>query len=156
MALAVAAAVPGLEVHAVDVEPRAVACARRNLEPLGCLVHAGDLFEPLGTHLQGRIDVLVANAPYVPSDAVALMPPEARLHEPRVALDGGADGLDVQRRVTAEASRWLSADGHLLIETSEEQAPLTAAAFAEAGLVVRVAHSAERRRHGRRRHPAAS
>jgi release factor glutamine methyltransferase len=143
VALAVAAAVPGLELYAVDVEPHAVACARRNLERVGGRVYAGDLFEPLGEQLHGRIDVLVANAPYVPSDAVALMPPEARLHEPRVALDGGADGLDVQRRVIAEAGRWLAAYGHLLIETSEEQAPITAVAYERAGFTVRIAHSDE-------------
>jgi release factor glutamine methyltransferase len=89
------------------------------------------------------VDVLVVNAPYVPSDAVQLMPPEARLHEPRVALDGGADGLDVHRRVAALAPRWLAPGGHLLIETSERQAPHTAAAVAAAGLAPRVVHSAE-------------
>ena len=63
----------------------------------------------------------VANAPYVPTEAIALLPPEAREHEPRVALDGGADGLDVLRRVTAARRRWLAPGGHLLIETSERR-----------------------------------
>ena len=57
------------------------------------------------------------NAPYVPTDAIALMPPEARDHEHRVALDGGAEGLDVQRRVAARRPRWLAPGGRLLIET---------------------------------------
>ncbi len=71
------------------------------------------------------MDVLAVNAPYVPHDAIALMPPEARLHEPGVALDGGPDGLDVQRRVVREAGSWLAPGGRLLIETSVAQASLT-------------------------------
>ena len=63
------------------------------------------------------------------------MPPEARDHEPRIALDGGADGLDVQRRVAADAPAWLRPGGALLIETGADQAPRTAAVFAAAGLV---------------------
>jgi release factor glutamine methyltransferase len=99
--VAVAAAVPGIELHAADVDPAAVRCARRNVTAFGGQVHEGDLDAPLPAALRGRVDVLVANAPYVPTGAVGLMPPEARLPEPRVALDGGADGLDVQRRACA-------------------------------------------------------
>ena len=66
------------------------------------------------------------------------MPPEARLHEPVLALDGGVDGLDLHRRIAAGASEWLSPSGTLLIETSEAQAEATAALFAEAGLVASV------------------
>ena len=61
------------------------------------------------------------------------MPPEARVHEPRVSLDGGADGLDVQRRVAAGAPAWLAPGGHLLIETSQRQAPQTPGAFSRHG-----------------------
>ena len=75
-------------------------------------MHEGDLDAPLPAALRGRVDVLVANAPYVPTDAIADMPPEARDHEARVALDGGADGLDVLRRVVDLAPRWLAPDGH--------------------------------------------
>lgn len=57
----------------------------------------GDNCEPLPASLRGRVDILVANAPYVPTESIRLMPPEARIHEPRMALDGGSDGLDVQR-----------------------------------------------------------
>jgi release factor glutamine methyltransferase len=141
--VAVAAAVPGIELHAADVDPAAVRCARRNVTGVGGQVYEGDLDAPLPATLAGRVDVLVANAPYVPTDAVGLMPPEARLHESRIALDGGADGLDVQRRVAAAAPRWLGPDGHLLIETSERQAPHTAAAITAAGLRARVVHAAE-------------
>jgi release factor glutamine methyltransferase len=106
-------------------------------------VHEGDLYEPLPAALRRRVDVLAVNAPYVPTEAVGLMPREARIHEPRVALDGGADGLDVQRRVTAAAPRWLASGGHLLIETSERQAPQTVEIFTRNGLIPRVARSDE-------------
>ena len=128
----VAALGPALELHAADVDPAAVACARRNLP--GADVHQGDLFAALPAGLQGRVDLLVANVPYVPSAALALMPPEARDHEPRVALDGGADGLDVARRVVAAAPSWLAAGGSLLFETGEAQVPAAVAALRAAGL----------------------
>jgi release factor glutamine methyltransferase len=140
---ALLATLDGIELHAADVEPAAVRCARRNVVTRGGHVYEGDLFAPLPCALRGRVDVLVANAPYVPTGEVGLMPPEARLHEPLVALDGGADGLDVQRRVIAEAPRWLAPGAHLLIETSVRQAPHTAAAMADAGLVPQVQRSEE-------------
>lgn len=133
---AVLAAVPDVALHAVDVDPAAVACARRNLP--GAEVHEGDLYEPLPPALHGRVAVLVANVPYVPTGAIALMPPEARLHEPAVALDGGADGLDVLRRVAAQAPRWLAPGGHLLVESSDRQAERAARVMTRAGLEPRV------------------
>ena len=127
-----------VELHAVDIDPAAVRCARRNLA--GAQVYEGDLYEPLAGSLRGRVDVLVANAPYVPTDAVALMPPEARLHEARVALDGGVDGLDVLRRVVAAAPEWLAPQGHVLFETSEQQAAQAVETIARIGrLTPRVA-----------------
>jgi release factor glutamine methyltransferase len=139
---ALATAIGEVALFAVDIDPVAVACAERNLAGIG-EVFEGDLYTTLPDCLLGRVDLLVVNAPYVPTDQIALMPPEARLHEARVALDGGTDGLDIQRRVIADALRWLTADGHLLIETSEHQAPHTAEAFASKGLTPRAAHSAE-------------
>lgn len=133
-----------LELYAVDVEPAAVRCARRNLASTGAYVGEGDLYDPLPATLRGRVDLLVVNAPYVPTDALELLPAEARDHEPRVALDGGTRGLDVQRRVTAEAARWLAPAGHLLMETSERQAPCTAADFTRSGLTARMASCEER------------
>ncbi|QXG76398.1 putative protein N(5)-glutamine methyltransferase [Modestobacter sp. L9-4] len=134
---AVATALGGVELHAADVDPAAVRCARRNLAGLGA-VYEGDLFDPLPVALAGRVDLLVVNAPYVPTAAIALMPPEARDHEARAALDGGADGLVVHRRVAAGARRWLAPGGTLLIETSRRQAPGTQALVAGAGLAARV------------------
>jgi release factor glutamine methyltransferase len=127
------------EVHAADIDPAAVRCARRNLAAVGGQVYEGDLYAPLPAALRGRVDVLVANAPYVPTAEIRLQPPEARLHEPRVALDGGTDGLDVLRRVIAGAPSWLAPAGGVLVEASERQAPELAEAVTRAGLIPRVA-----------------
>ncbi|WP_226759799.1 putative protein N(5)-glutamine methyltransferase, partial [Arthrobacter sp. SO3] len=114
---ALAALARPLELHASDIDPAAVGCAARNIVPFGGTVHEGDLYEALPERLRGRIDILAVNAPYVPSAEIATMPQEARLHEPRVSLDGGTDGLHVQRRVAAAARQWLAPGGSLLIET---------------------------------------
>jgi release factor glutamine methyltransferase len=127
--LAVAYAVPGVTLHAVDVEPVAVRCARRNLAPVGGHVYEGDLYAPLPSTLRGRVDVLVANVPYVPSGAVDLMPREARDHEPRVTLDGGPDGLDVLRRVARSAPEWLAPGGYVLVEIGGDQSDPALDAF---------------------------
>ena len=140
---ALAAAVDRADVHAADIDPAAVRCARRNLPGPRGHVYQGDLYEPLPGGLRGRVSVLVANVPYVPTGEIGFLPPEARAHEPRVALDGGADGLDVLRRVVAGAAEWLMPGGHLLIETSERQAPSAQAAFVAGGLAARVASSAD-------------
>ncbi|MCZ8517777.1 putative protein N(5)-glutamine methyltransferase [Paenibacillus filicis] len=140
---ALAASLERIELHSVDIDPAAVRCAHRNVTAVGGHVYEGDLYEPLPAILRGRVDVLVANVPYVPTEAIRLLPPEARLHEARVALDGGTDGLDVQRRVAAEAPLWLAPGGHLLIETSERQAPQTVGIFAHNGLIPQVVSSEE-------------
>jgi release factor glutamine methyltransferase len=138
---ALGAAVDRLELYAADLDPVAVRCARRNVAAVEGRVYEGDLYQPLPETLRGRVDVLVANAPYVPTEEIGLMPREARLHEPRVALDGGGDGLDVLRRVAVAAPGWLAPGGHLLFETSERQAPQTVEIVTDAGLAPRVVSS---------------
>ncbi|WP_067479717.1 putative protein N(5)-glutamine methyltransferase [Actinomadura hibisca] len=133
---ALAAALPSIELHAADIDPAAVRCARRNLDGP---VYEGDLFAPLPAALRGRVATLLANVPYVPTGEVALLPAEAREHEARVALDGGADGLAVLRRVAGEAPDWLAPGGHLLFETSDRQAARAVATVEAAGLRVEVA-----------------
>lgn len=133
---AVLDASPALEVHVADVSAAALACAARNAPD--ATRHRGDLWAALPDTLRGRVDVLAANAPYVPTDRIAAMPPEARDHEPREALDGGADGVEVHRRLAAGAPEWLRADGVLLVETGRPQAPLTVAAMEASGLTARV------------------
>jgi release factor glutamine methyltransferase len=144
LGVAVATAVDGAELHAADVDPAAVSCARGNVARVGGQACEGDLYEALPPALRGRVDVLLANVPYVPSDAIALMPPEARLHEARVALDGGADGLDVARRVIEAAPAWLAPGGSLLFETSEDQASDAVETVTAAGLRGRVVADDER------------
>ena len=133
---ALAAAVDQSEVHAADIDAAAVRCARQNVAGQ---VYQGDLYEPLPAGLRGRVAVLVANVPYVPTREIGFLPPEARTHEPRTALDGGPDGRDVLRRVAAGAPQWLAPGGHLLIETSDRQVSSAEAAFAACGLVTGVA-----------------
>ncbi|MCL6668069.1 putative protein N(5)-glutamine methyltransferase [Streptomyces panaciradicis] len=140
---ALAAALGAVELHAADIDPAAVRCARRNIADAGGRVHEGDLFEALPDDLRGRIDILAANVPYVPTGEVGLLPAEARDHEPLVALDGGTDGLDVLRRVAAQAPDWLAPGGCVLVETSERQAETAVDAFSGAGLMATTAVSEE-------------
>lgn len=124
---------------AADIDPAAVRCAARNVARVGGRAVQGDLFAALPTELRGRVDVLTANVPYVPTDAVGQMPPEARDHEPRAALDGGHDGLQVLARVAVAAGEWLAPGGSLLVETAEEQVPAALRLLIGAGLSARVA-----------------
>ncbi|WP_328539160.1 putative protein N(5)-glutamine methyltransferase [Streptomyces sp. NBC_00344] len=141
---ALVSALPGrAELYAADVDPAAVRCARRNVAGVGGRVHVGDLYDALPVALRGRIDILLANVPYVPTGEIGLLPTEARVHEARVALDGGADGLDVLRRVTRAAVDWLAPGGHLLFETSERQAGEAVETVTRDGLVPQVASSDE-------------
>lgn len=124
---------PGVTVYAADVDPVAVACARENL-PFATVLE-GDLFAPLPVYLQGRVDVIVANTPYVPTAKIALLPPEARDHEPLHTLDGGPDGLALLRRIANEAGTWLRPGGTLLIEINESQYDAAESALKAADLV---------------------
>lgn len=136
------AAAREVELYAADIDPAAVACARRTVQPADHVL-LGDLFDALPVALRGCVDVLVANAPYVPTDEIRLMPPEAREHEPHRALDGGPDGLDMHRRVAHGAGEWLAPGGRLIVETSERQAPGTVSIVRSAGLVPRVVRREE-------------
>jgi len=143
---ALASTVRGIELHAVDVDPTAVRCAHRNLARFcvaGFGVYEGDLFDPLSPALRGRVGLVVANTPYVPSAEVGFLPAEARLYEPLIALDGGAHGLDVARRIVAEATDWLAPGGLVIIEASERQAGRLADFAADRGLTSRVVHASE-------------
>lgn len=142
--LALAARHRGVELHAADIDPAAVACARRNLAPVGATVHLGDLAGPLPRRLRGRVDVLVANVPYVPTAAIGSMPPESRDHEPRGTVDGGADGLDVLRRLAVLAPHWLAPGGSVYVETGTDQADAAEATLAAAGLDAAIHHDDDR------------
>jgi release factor glutamine methyltransferase len=128
---------PGIELHAADLDPVAVDCARDNL---GGHVHQGDLFDALPGDLRGRITLLLANVPYVATRHIPFLPAEAKDHEPGLALDGGADGLDVFRAVVAAAPAWLAPGGLLFSEITEAQEESAAAALRAAGLTAEVVH----------------
>ena len=134
LAAAVAAHADHPVVFASDIDPVAAECARRNLAPYRGAVFVGDLFTALPPDLRGRVDVLLVNAPYVPTADIAFLPAEAREHEPLVTLDGGAVGLDVIRRVIDDASTWLAPAGQLLFEVNERQADSAVAALVAGGL----------------------
>ncbi|GIO09480.1 N5-glutamine S-adenosyl-L-methionine-dependent methyltransferase [Brevibacillus reuszeri] len=134
----IAANVELIELHAVDIDPVAVSCAHKNITGTNGHVYEGDLYEPLPSTLRNRVDILIANVPYVPTESIRLLPPEARIYEAHVALHGGEDGLDVMRRVATDATLWLVPGGQLFVETSERQAPLAVEIFAQSGLTPQV------------------
>lgn len=133
LGVAVRARLGDAELHAADIDPAEVRCARINVGTHGA-VYEGDLFAPLPASLRGRVELLLVNAPYVPSGELEFLPVDARDHEHPVALDGGADGLAIHRRVIAEAPGWLAPGGRLLVELSETQAEAAASLMRDGGL----------------------
>jgi release factor glutamine methyltransferase len=131
LGMALAAQVPGVTLHAADVDPVAVECARDNL---GVNVYQGNLYDALPTDLVGTVTVLLANVPYVATRHIPLLPAEARDHEPHTALDGGPDGLAVFRAVAADAPRWLAPGGVLISEITATQIDAATIAIERAGL----------------------
>ncbi|HET9076669.1 MAG TPA: methyltransferase domain-containing protein [Acidimicrobiales bacterium] len=122
------AAVAGARVVATDIDPRAAACARRN--------GVAALVTDVGAGLRaGVFDVVTAVAPYVPTAGLGFLPSDVQRYEPRLALDGGPDGLDVVRRVVAAASRLLRPGGWLLIELGADQDASLGPALASGGFV---------------------
>jgi release factor glutamine methyltransferase len=131
---AIAAARSGVRLWAGDVDAVAVANARENIAAFGGVAEVGDLDEVVPVELRGGVDVVVANVPYVPSSRVDYLPAEARMHESRVALDGGDDGLDVLRRLAPRVVGWLRPGGTFLTECACDQADTAAAVVHSAGL----------------------
>jgi release factor glutamine methyltransferase len=125
------AAHPGATVLATDVDPAAIACARAN--DVDALL--GDLDAPLPRALAGRVDVISAVVPYVPSEELRLLPRDVLEHEPRDALDGGPRGTAVLERAARAAAGWLRPGGTVLLEIGGRQAEALGAVFDEAGLV---------------------
>lgn len=140
---ALAAEVDQIDLHAADIDPRAVACAERNLGPIGGVVHQGDLFTALPRRLRRRTDVLVASPPYVPTGEIRLLPSEAREFEPSSALDGGDDGFDLVRRIARGARQWLSPQGCLALEVGETQVEPVADILEDLGYPTRAVTSAQ-------------
>lgn len=125
---------PDWEVHGCDIDAAAVAVARRNAETFGFTVHSGTWFEALPAALRGRLDVVVAHLPYVPSAAIAQLPRDFRDHEPRHTVDGGADGLDPLRQVCRAGPGWLAPGGVFLTQVNRDQRKTAEAIAGNAGL----------------------
>ncbi|SAK53843.1 50S ribosomal protein L3 N(5)-glutamine methyltransferase [Caballeronia ptereochthonis] len=115
------------DVDAVDISPDALAVARRNVDDYGLgervSLYEGDLYAPLP---QERYEVIITNPPYVNAQAMQALPEEYR-HEPALALAGGADGMDVVRRIVRDARKWLTEDGVLVVEIGNERPNVEAA-----------------------------
>lgn len=142
--------VPRLRAWAGDVDPVAVRCAASALAGVpGVLgVAVSDLDAAVPADLAGRVDALAAHVPYVPTAMLDTLPREAREHEPRRALDGGADGLALLRAVAALAPRWLAPEGVLLIEVAPAQVPEAEACCRRAGLEPALVEDPDRDRGG--------
>ena len=135
IACAIAWERPGARVIGLEASPRAAAMARDNVAALGLsgrvTVDVSDLFGTLGSM---RADIVVSNPPYLPTDLIPTLSPEVSRHDPRIAMDGGPDGLSVIRRIVAEAPAWLVPGGALLLETfGGEQARTVVALMREQG-----------------------
>lgn len=135
LAIALAVHCPRAEITATDVSPAALAVARGNAARHGVesriqfLPGAGFAGLPPGADF----DLIVANPPYIPSGEIAHLQPEVRDHEPRVALDGGPDGLAVLRQLAAEGGAWLRPGGRLMVELGDGQAESAAGLFGASG-----------------------
>lgn len=130
--LAVADRMP-VRLHLAELDPVALDWARVNAGD-SATVHEGDLYAALPDDLRGTVDLITVVAPYVPTSDLMLLPHEARDFEPALALDGGADGLHLLRRIAADAPRWLAPAGVLLAEVAEHQAPEAVDILSAAGL----------------------
>lgn len=143
LAVTLAAERPRARIDAVDLSGEALSVARANAERHGVAdrvsFHLGDLFAPLP---EGRrFDLIVSNPPYIPEREVAELPPEISRFEPKLALAAGDDGLDVLRRIAADAFSWLAPGGIILVEIGMGQADAVQALFAAAGLVALRSHA---------------
>jgi release factor glutamine methyltransferase len=123
LAITLAVKCPAAQVHALDVSPQALALARENAHRHGVVeriqFYLGDGLAAVPSAL--RFDLLVSNPPYIPSAEIALLQPEVRDYEPRLALDGGPDGMDFFRRLAREAGPFLAEGGRLMLEFGDGQ-----------------------------------
>jgi release factor glutamine methyltransferase len=117
-----------------DINLAALDCARDNAAAFGMSARATFVVCDYGTALQGPLDLVVANPPYVARSDIAGLEPEVRAFDPRRALDGGEDGLDAYRAIAVNAPRQLAADGKLVVELGQGQLDPVTALFSKAGL----------------------
>jgi release factor glutamine methyltransferase len=121
LAAALATRLPRAEVHAADLDPAALACARRNGVRYRFAVHEGDWWDALPRELEGRVDLAVAYLPHVPTSRLDQISGDYRTHEPDLSVAGGPDGLDPLRAVLRDLDTWLAPDGMLVTLVAQEQ-----------------------------------
>ena len=125
IAVSMANFVPGLQVYAIDLSPDALDIARQNatLHQVDQRVNflQGNLLQPIPEDLQGRVSVITANLPYIPSGEISGLMPDVKDYEPHLALDGGCDGLDLYRLLMPQAYNLLKSGGLLLMEIGPGQ-----------------------------------
>lgn len=134
IAICLARQCPPLSLYASDISSDALAVARRNAEYHGVADRitflTGLLFEPLAQFgLEGTVDLIVSNPPYIPRDTLEHLPREVRDFEPHLALDGGIDGMEIHRRIIEEAPRYLKSGGTLMMEMGADQSASLYQAF---------------------------
>ncbi len=138
IAVSLALEVPRLAVWATDLNPAAVDLARRNAHRHGVdgrvTVLEGSRYTPLPARLKGGVDLLVSNPPYIASAEIENLEREVAEHDPRLALDGGADGLVFYRALAAGLGPWLRPGGHLAVEIGADQGQAVPAIFAASGI----------------------
>ena len=132
IAASIAVEVPGARVHAVELDPVAHQWAERNLAGTEVDLRLGDMAEAFHD-LDGTVDVITCNPPYIPLEAWASVEPEAREHDPALALWSGDDGLDAMRTLEATAARLLKAGGWVGAEHADVQGESAPAVFSTAG-----------------------
>ena len=132
IALAVATEVPGARVHAVELDPGAVVWAERNLQGSGVDLREGDMADAF-PELDGTVDVVVSNPPYIPLEAWESVTEEVRDHDPALALWSGQDGLEAMRVVEATAARLLRPGGVVVVEHADVQGESAPAVFRRTG-----------------------
>jgi len=130
VAAILASAHPRADVVATEIDPVAAACASRN----GVRALVGDLDDPLPPSMRGRVDVMTAVVPYVPTEELHLLPRDVLANEPRRALDGGPRGTTVLVQAAEAAGRWLRPGGTVLLEIGGEQAGELARTLRDVGL----------------------
>lgn len=128
LAASLAALLPLADVHGVELDPVAAGCARRTG---GFAVHEGSWWSGLPSSLAGRVDLAVAYLPHVPTAHLDDIHHDFRAHEPALAVDGGADGLDPLRAVLAGLDAWLAPDGVFVTLLERDQVPADARVLAE-------------------------
>ncbi|HHT50338.1 MAG TPA: peptide chain release factor N(5)-glutamine methyltransferase, partial [Eubacteriaceae bacterium] len=138
IALSLAHYIKDAQVHTIDISPKAIAIAKKNAKKLSLeekvIFHQGDLLSPIKGILDGKVDILVSNPPYIPSKDILSLQREVQFHEPSLALDGGIEGLDFYKRIIDEVLDFLSHQARLIFEIGHDQGDRVSGMIREMGI----------------------